>query len=725
MPEIYQKQRDNQEQPPEEVIDAIKALFEYCEREDEHARKVHLYEAKMADLYWHGFQHLYWDGRNEEFRIPTHQALVDAEVTRDEAEYMYDYVTNIFKAHGLSIIAAIGAETPTVLFSPGDTNDPIDYRAAQKAEKLARIIHQKNNSKMDYLHALFIMFTQHIVAGYNYYDRSKKYGTLELPVMGTKKVQVVPPMNSCPECEFATESPMQNCPDCGAKLKNNPAIEEDQSYKKGIKKIYKGFPKLAIYGVINVKVPSLAVDQDSCGYLIKYTEQPTAYLQYLWNHLRGKLTSSDSDSWEKSARAPSITSRMDEYNPNYTELKEGWFRPWQYEGLEEVQAQFLYENYPDGLYAALASRDVFAEARGEDLDDYWTITKSDLSRTIHGDPGGKIALQQQDIENLTDNLLLESLVYSIPMTFAEPQVFGFDEMSKQEVKPGMIYPGKKPPGYTNLREAFAEIKTSTLPKEGVDLQKMNTEKVQFLLASFPSIFGGPQRGGSKTLGEYEKSRNFALQRLAIPGYFMSYFWSQITYKAVKIYIKELFADSKEKYTTPTFDGRYETITIFKDDFNGKFELFVPESSGEVPVTFGQKRQFLMEAFQLNSPDINSFLFSPNNIRVIMRYFNLGELVSEDETQVSKIMMDISEMLQPNGIFIAPDPEIDDDEIQLTILKNFLAGPGQDFKIDNPEGFNYCLQRAKIHKQNLMMQMQMQQQQEAPPKKEKVNNNGSY
>ena len=48
--------QDEPKQYSEEIISAIKALFDYCEKEDQFTRKRHIYESKMADLYWHGFQ---------------------------------------------------------------------------------------------------------------------------------------------------------------------------------------------------------------------------------------------------------------------------------------------------------------------------------------------------------------------------------------------------------------------------------------------------------------------------------------------------------------------------------------------------------------------------------------------------------------------------------------------------------------------------------------------
>src|SRR5436309_15934427 len=101
--------------------------------------------------------------------------------SREEVKFIYDYVVNIFKAHGLSIIAALSAEIPGVPFSPLDADDPNDVLAAKKAEQLGKIIQKYNKSKLLFYHALFTLFTNHFVASYNCYERDEKHGTVEIP----------------------------------------------------------------------------------------------------------------------------------------------------------------------------------------------------------------------------------------------------------------------------------------------------------------------------------------------------------------------------------------------------------------------------------------------------------------------------------------------------------------------------------------------------------------
>lgn len=701
------------------IQDALKAVMDKCEQEDQYLRKRHIYEAKQNDLYWHGFQYIYWDAEAQEFRIPTHEVLEKLSSTREEAEFVYDYVTNIFKAHGLSIIAAIGADIPGTLFAPANADNPDDVRAAKKAEQLAEVIHKINYSKIHLLHALFILFTQHMVACEITYERDKKYGTANVPKFKKIEQQITPDFYACMSCEFGSDLPVEVCPTCQVPTKLIPGERGMVQTKVGDVQIEKGFPIFNIYGVLNVRIPSYAANQKACGYLIKYNDQHVSLLRDRYPFLRDKLASDDSDTYEKLARAPSTTQYYSEsYTNNLSTLKECYFRPWQFEILDDAaQAEMLKKEFPDGAYCAFAAGN-FCEALPESLDDCWDITKGDLSRTVHADPLGKSLIQIQDIRNTTSNLLLECLEHSIPTNFADPDILDFDKYSSQEIKPGLVYPAKKPPQFTNLSDGFFSFKTTTLPKEGTDLQEIIDQDAQFVSGDFPSVYGGAGEG-SKTLGEYNQSRVNALRRLAIPSYFVYCWWSRFTYKAVKLYIKNMIED--EQYTTQTSDGRFTNTWIYKEYFKGKFDILIPESAGELPITFSQKRDLINQLVSLNNPEINSFLFSPENLKTVLRYGGFKELISADDIQVNKAYRVISDLLQ--SIPVEPDQDIDDTVIQSRIIKNFLnSDPGQDQRVQNPEGYQSCVMYLKQLKMLAMQEMQMQQQQ-VP--QNGVNNNGSH
>ena len=684
-----------------EIQDALKNVIDKCELEDQFLRKRHIFEAKENDLYWHSFQYIYWDASQQEFRIPTHESLDRSSSSREETEFVYDYVTNIFKAHGLSIISAIsGSDAPGVAFYPADANNPDDVRAAQKAEQLGKVINKKNNSKLQMVHSLFILFTQHILCSYVYYERHEKYGSVKIPKFKKEEVTTQDSYN-CYGCQYVSEQPVDICPNCNQPTTLQPGGTTTQLKPNGVVEVNKGFPRNWVGGVLNVRVPSYAEDQEGCGYLIRYSDQPLSYLRDRFPDIRNDIVVGDdeSDSYEKLARAPSTTQYYSEsYTNNLCTFRQAWLRNWQFECLDdEEKANLLKETFPNGAYCAFISHHVFAEANDECMDESWTITKGDLSRTIHGDPLGKALIQIQDIANTTRNLNLECLEQSVPVNFADMRMLDFTKYSLQEVKPGLTYPVKKPADMQSINDGFSSFKTATVSKEATDLQESIDQDAEFVSGDFPSVFGGSGEG-SKTLGEYQESKQNALRRLSIPSMLFYFWWAQVTHKQVKLFIKNMIED--ENFTQQV-DRRFQATYISRDDFKGKFDLLIPETAGELPVSFGEKRNVIMQAIQSNVPQVLEFLFSPENLRVVLRYFAFEEFTSPGDIQIQKAFRSLSMLLQ--GQEIIPDQDLDDPVEQLQVFKNYLSSDsGQDEKNQNPEGYQLCINFMKELKQMAIM-----------------------
>src|SRR3990172_3532480 len=144
------------------VHSALKKLLEIAEREDSAVRDDLVREAKRNDLFWHGFQHIFWDSIAMDWRIPTHDDLRNLSNVSEEADFLYDYVINIIKPHGESIIAALSSDIPSVRFKPFDPDKSTDVTAAKGASDTAYKIAKDNKDSLLFIHALFTLYTEHI-----------------------------------------------------------------------------------------------------------------------------------------------------------------------------------------------------------------------------------------------------------------------------------------------------------------------------------------------------------------------------------------------------------------------------------------------------------------------------------------------------------------------------------------------------------------------------------
>src|SRR3972149_9815697 len=85
----------------------ISEIIRIFEQENRDWRFTKLREWKRQDLYWHNIQYVFWAENSSEFRDLDEEG--DDTLTR---------VINVYRAHGESIIAALGATIPTVRFFP-------------------------------------------------------------------------------------------------------------------------------------------------------------------------------------------------------------------------------------------------------------------------------------------------------------------------------------------------------------------------------------------------------------------------------------------------------------------------------------------------------------------------------------------------------------------------------------------------------------------------------
>ncbi len=389
------------------------------------------------------------------------------------------------------------------------------------------------------------------------------------------------------------------------------------------------------------------------------------------------------------------------------------------EGFDDVKDHFR-TNFPDGIYCAFIGATMCEPARAENMDEHWTITKAGPSKGIDADPLLKSLIPLQELHNNLTNLFVMQVEYGVPATYADTEVYDFAGQSKQEAVPGYTYPVTPRPGQ-RIADAFYTEKTTQLSKEATQLLEYVKESEQFVSGSFPSIYGGAAQGGSKTLGEYEKSRSFALQRLSLVWYFINVWWGETMHKTLKSFIKHQVED--EPLTVQKSPNQWQTKWIKKADLKGSFDRIEPDASSDFPVSFGQKRSTLMALLQLGNEEVNSVLTSPENASLVQSYVGLTDLKIPMEGQRRKQMDEILDLItmpphqMEDGTFQATvpvEPDIDDNPIHIEVLTNFLIEYGRDLKTDNAAGYGNCLAHLIEHKTLEAQKMMQQMAAQVPP-----------
>lgn len=747
----------------DETKASLKALIDHFEDEDRAVRDRQIRVWRRLKLLWENMQHTYYSEVAHDWRIP------DAGQQGDDSDQAYyDKPINLFRAYLESIIAALSVTVPPITCYPDDADNPLDMATAKTGDKIAALIFKHNDAPLLWIHALFIFATEGMCACYSYTKEDKKYGEYEKKKTESYDQPMVESI--CPLCQaqmgqedviqpqedkfqpdnedapiddlIQNEGLEELCPDCGQMVipdKRNGSYPITRI--TGITKHPKSRTLLEVYGGLFVKVPVWARNQAECNYLIYSYETHFANVLECYPDLRETIQrgGTNYDLYEQWGRTS--PQYHGEHPVNNVTVRNAWFRPAAFNVLEKEKCDKLKEMFPDGVKAVVVN-DQVADGYNENLDDSWTLTYNPLSDYIHFDPLGLLLTSVQDITNDLVSLVLQTIEHGIPQTFADPKVLNFNAYRNAEVIPGGIYPATPKSGRP-LGEGFYEVKTATLSQEVLPFAESIQQMGQMTSGALPSLFGG-QMAGSRTASEYSMSRSQALQRLQNTWKMLTMWWKQVFAKAIPLYIKNMKDD--EKQVKKDEFGNFVNVFIRRSELEGKIGDVELEANENLPITWNQQKDAIMELFQLNNEGINATLASPENLPFIKKAIGLTDYIIPGEDDRQKQYEEIQMLVSTEPIELPPDPmmiqqamatgqplqpmrvpsvpadmDIDNHALEGDICRRWLVSDaGRMCKLDNPLGYENVLLHYKMHRDMGMQQMMQQMMAQAPPPPQKGN-----
>lgn len=744
------KKLDIFKKAPDGTEAALIDLADICEREESTIRSFQVASWKRNENYFASIQNIFWSESLEDWvQVGDPSGLhasfsTDAE-TRDMTEDVYDYVINIFGGHGESIIAALSQSIPYVEAFPDDAENIEDLSIAKAKTKLGLIIQKHNKAKLRLFEILFRFFNQGLCCIYRYKDRDEKYGTVNLPKY--KKVTNSYQTHICNTCgtELGNtkvgDEPPSKCTNenCGGQPIGLNPEEKEEMQLDGYEKFPKSKECWEVYGPINVKVPLYAREQKEFGYLRFSFDKNIAEIKDKYPAFRDDFTSDAQGSKERSARAPSSNAQnwwgLTE-DTNLTNVVRIWFRPWQFEliGGDEKRdiIDWLKKEFPDGLHITIVQKKI-VDGSKENMDDCWIVGKSGVSSYIHAKALGQDLVPIQDMKNQLVNLTIDTIEHGVPTLFGSTDYLDFDMFSKQETLPGTITPALAPPG-KSLGEGFYEQKLATPSKEIEVFAARLDEDAQFVSHDYPSIYGGPSEGKSRTLGEYQQSGQRAMQSLSIAYEYLKDLWTRATALSVEKHIDEMKTYDYSANATLKKGKQFKTLKVNSDDVKTGGASYWECSEG-FPISSDQKQQLLIKLLSLQIPEFMTVVSHPENVEQIAEALAFPELYMPGRDQKFKALVAIRKLLQsepiemsaldpmgnpipganPNYIpSVEPEPEIDDENLQITVFKDFMASEeGQDIKENNPAGY-MNLKAYLVALQSLVAAKMQNQFQNSPP-----------
>src|SRR5229473_1894449 len=118
-----------------ELVHALRELVRQYRQEGVVARRHEIRRIRQARLFWQGLQYAWWNPNDMNWHLPFEQRFSDDR----ELEEMprYQFVTNFYQGFGLSFIAVLSQDVPSVRFYPQSAQSLEDISAARAASYVA------------------------------------------------------------------------------------------------------------------------------------------------------------------------------------------------------------------------------------------------------------------------------------------------------------------------------------------------------------------------------------------------------------------------------------------------------------------------------------------------------------------------------------------------------------------------------------------------------------
>jgi len=755
----------NNEQLPERLQHALRRIVLELTTESDSSRRAEVRRIKQAHQFWRGLQYLWWSDRDQNWHLPFEQKFRESSL---EDMPRYEFVTNIYQAFGLSIIAVLSQDIPRVRFFPQSAETETDISTAKAASEVSKLIEQNNRIGDLLVEEAFHLWTGGKVGAYvRYVVDGQRFGFHPETELGTRKVKLAA-VWICPNCgaeltASASPAPQTNvpCPTCGALLtEENYVPEEVITVPAGVRtvRVANGQEVITMVGALELKTPPWANEMHEYPFLQWNMEVHQARLRAAYPHAAQKIgapiAAGESAQYERLARLEQsqggpLTTGGD-FNPNLITFQRTWLRPWAFYQLDDKALRDeLLAIFPDGCYVAFAG-DVYCESRNENMDDHWRVMHAMPGDGSCGRPGlGDVLISVQERFNTLSNLQIETYEYGIPPIYADSEVLDFDALQTQTAEPGAHYPAKAKPGQPLAAGFFQPAAARVPPDLAQHAAELMGPVAQFLTGAFPALFGGAMTNNSTAAG-YAMARDQAMGRVGLVWRKMKFFHADVMLAAVDCFRKNRPSDVE--ITLLGSGAAFESQWIRLADLKGNLFSY-PETEEQYPTLWSEQRAVLMQLMANPDPRLQAVLGDPSNLGLLKRLIGLDELVIPDEESRTKQYREIAQLLQeqpigeslksmqgPTSVLsfapsakdgivqsggensvreqfapsIMPDEFTDNHAVELDACKRwFSSDAGQAAKIASPTGYANVRAHAQMH-QKFLLQQQAQAAAAATP-----------
>jgi hypothetical protein len=182
-----------------ELVNALRELVRQYRKEGVVARRNEIRRIRQARLFWQGLQYAWWNPNDMNWHLPFEQRFSDDRSLEEMPRYQF--VTNFYQGFGLSFIAVLSQDVPSVRFYPQSAQSLEDIAAARAASDVADLI-ELNNHVEELLTTIgYFLWTDGKLGAYvRYVADGQRFGFHDETMLEAIEIPLGEDVYVCPEC---------------------------------------------------------------------------------------------------------------------------------------------------------------------------------------------------------------------------------------------------------------------------------------------------------------------------------------------------------------------------------------------------------------------------------------------------------------------------------------------------------------------------------------------
>ncbi|HEX9224400.1 MAG TPA: hypothetical protein VF860_13820, partial [Candidatus Acidoferrales bacterium] len=189
-----------------ELVHALRELVRQYRQEGVVARRHEIRRIRQARLFWQGLQYAWWNPNDMNWHLPFEQRFSDDRALEEMPRYQF--VTNFYQGFGLSFIAVLSQDVPSVRFYPQSAQSLEDIAAARAASNVSQLIEQNNHVEQLLTSIGYFLWTDGKLGAYvRYVADGQRFGFHEENILEALEIPLGEDVYICPQCGKETPAP--------------------------------------------------------------------------------------------------------------------------------------------------------------------------------------------------------------------------------------------------------------------------------------------------------------------------------------------------------------------------------------------------------------------------------------------------------------------------------------------------------------------------------------